>query len=214
MIADAARKVIEPFAVAMRKLAAAAMPKPKHEQIRAALASPLLGLGGKLPRTLFPSTLVPGLGPEWWQERERRRKQAEDAADRRMGKAEKDAAEQATDALYGWPPLDMVMLGMGEDGHVASLFPGSPALAHGLDRTAPACIAVPQGRDRPPPQPRLSLTIRPLTQAAQVLILTSGAAKRAVLDQALAGGDPLQFPVRAVLQSARSVRILWTEHSS
>ena len=125
-----------------------------------------------------------------------------------------DAAEQATDALYGWPPLDMVMLGMGEDGHVASLFPGSPALAHGLDRTAPACIAVPQGRDRPPPQPRLSLTIRPLTQAAQVLILTSGAAKRAVLDQALAGGDPLQFPVRAVLQSARSVRILWTEHSS
>ena len=98
MIADAARKVIEPFAVAMRKLAAAAMPKPKHEQIRAALASPLLGLGGKLPRTLFPSTLVPGLGPEWWQERERRRKQAEDAADRRMGKAEKDAAEQAKKA--------------------------------------------------------------------------------------------------------------------
>ena len=121
------------------------------------------------------------------------------------------AAEQATDALHGWPPLDVVMLGMGEDGHVASLFPGSPALPHGLDPLAPAVITVPQGPSGPPTQPRLSLTIRPLTQAALVLILASGAAKHAVLEQALAGGDPLHFPVCAVLQSARSVRILWTE---
>jgi 6-phosphogluconolactonase len=121
-----------------------------------------------------------------------------------------DAADHAADALHGWPPLDVVMLGMGEDGHVASLFPGSPALPRGLDPAAPACIAVPQGLGRPPAQPRLSLTIRPLTQAARVLILTSGAAKRAVLEQALAGGDPLHFPVRAILQSARSARILWT----
>jgi len=122
-----------------------------------------------------------------------------------------DAADQAAAALDGWPPLDVVMLGMGEDGHVASLFPGSPALPRGLDPAAPAVIAVPQGQGRPPAQPRLSLTVRPLTQAAQVLILAGGAAKRGVLEQALAGGDPLAFPVRAILQSARSVRILWTE---
>jgi 6-phosphogluconolactonase len=121
-----------------------------------------------------------------------------------------EAAAHASELLHAWPPFDAVMLGMGEDGHVASLFPGSPALDLGLDPEAPACISVPQGQGRPPPQPRLSLTIRPLTGAGLVVILASGAAKRAVLEQALAGGDPRELPVRAVLQSARDVRILWT----
>ena len=120
------------------------------------------------------------------------------------------AAEHASTLFHSWPPLDAVMLGMGEDGHVASLFPGSPALDRGLDPTAPACIAVPAGDGRPPPQARLSLTIRPLTTAGLVVILTSGATKRMVLEKALEGGDPRELPVRAVLQSARAVRILWT----
>jgi 6-phosphogluconolactonase len=121
-----------------------------------------------------------------------------------------EAALHASTLLHTWPPFDVVMLGMGDDGHVASLFPGSPALALGLDPEAPACIAVPPGQGRTPPQARLSLTLRPLTTAGLVVILTRGAAKRAVLEQALAGGDPHELPVRAVLQSARSVRILWT----
>ena len=120
------------------------------------------------------------------------------------------AAAAATAQVAALPALDVVLLGMGEDGHVASLFPGSPALDLGLDPKAPACIAVPQGDGRPPAQPRLSLTIRPLTTAALVLILISGAEKRRVIEQALAGGDPRQFPVCAVLQSAHAVRILWT----
>ena len=121
-----------------------------------------------------------------------------------------EAALHASAQLHAWPPFDVVMLGMGEDGHVASLFPGSPVLALGLDPAAPACIAVPPGEGRAPPQARLSLTVRPLTTAGLVLILVSGAAKRAVLEKALAGGDPRELPVRAVLQSAPSVRILWT----
>jgi 6-phosphogluconolactonase len=120
------------------------------------------------------------------------------------------AADQASALLHTWPPFEVVLLGMGEDGHVASLFPGNPALDQGLDPDAPACIAVPAGVGRPPPQPRLSLTIRPLASAGLVILLTSGAAKRQVLEQALAGGDPKEFPVRAVLQSAKAVRILWT----
>jgi 6-phosphogluconolactonase len=120
------------------------------------------------------------------------------------------AAKQASAVLRGWPAFDAVLLGMGEDGHVASLFPGSPVLGQGLDPEASACIAVPPGEGRPPPQARLSLTVRPLTTAGLVLILTSGENKRAVLDKAIAGGDPLELPVRAVLQSARVVRILWT----
>ena len=121
-----------------------------------------------------------------------------------------EAALHASALLHALPPFDVVMLGMGEDGHVASLFPGSPALALGLDPAAPACIAVPAGEGRAPLQSRLSLTIRPLATAGLVLVLTSGAAKRAVLEKALAGGDPRELPVRAVLQSAPFVRILWT----
>jgi len=120
------------------------------------------------------------------------------------------AAEHASALFHSWPPLDVVMLGMGDDGHVASLFPGSPALDLGLDPAAPACIAVPAGQGRPPPQARLSLTIRGLVTAGLVVILTSGDAKRAVLERALQGGDPRELPVRAVLQSARAVRIFWT----
>jgi 6-phosphogluconolactonase len=129
----------------------------------------------------------------------------------RDGEPDPETAARHASALFrSWPPLDVVMLGMGEDGHVASLFPGSPALALGLDPAAPACIAVPAGEGRPPPQARLSLTIRGLVTAGLVVILASGEAKRAVLERALQGGDPRELPVRAVLQSARSVRILWT----
>ncbi|HEY4029551.1 MAG TPA: 6-phosphogluconolactonase [Caulobacteraceae bacterium] len=120
------------------------------------------------------------------------------------------AAEHASALFRSWPPLDVVMLGMGEDGHVASLFPGSPALEQGLDPAAPACIVVPAGEGRPPAQARLSLTIRGLTTAGLVVILASGQAKRAVLERALEGGDPHELPVCAVLQSGRPVRILWT----
>jgi 6-phosphogluconolactonase len=120
------------------------------------------------------------------------------------------AARHASRLFNSWPPLDVAMLGMGEDGHVASLFPGSPVLDLGLDPSSPACIAVSAGDGRPPAQARLSLTIHALINAGLVVILTSGAAKRAVLERALQGGDPHEFPVRAVLQSARAVRILWT----
>jgi 6-phosphogluconolactonase len=120
------------------------------------------------------------------------------------------AAEHASRLFHSWPPLDAVLLGMGEDGHIASLFPGSPALERGLDPSAPDCIAVPAGEGRPPPQARLSLTTRVLTNAGLTVILASGTAKRAVLEEALQGGDPHELPVRAVLQSARAVRILWT----
>src|SRR5579875_1502381 len=69
------------------------------------------------------------------------------------------AAQAASFALAAatWP-LDLVLLGMGDDAHFASLFPGNPALKAGLDRAAPLCIAVPAGAPAPP-QPRLSLTL-------------------------------------------------------
>jgi 6-phosphogluconolactonase len=100
---------------------------------------------------------------------------------------------------------------MGEDGHIASLFPGSPALAAGLGRDAPACIAVPQGEHgAPPAQPRLSLTLPRLASSRLVIILAGGAEKRRVLERARDKADGAPLPVRALLQSAPTTRILWT----
>jgi 6-phosphogluconolactonase len=120
------------------------------------------------------------------------------------------AAAEASAALRDWPAFEVVLLGMGEDGHVASLFPGSPALASGLDRAAPPCIAVPEGEGRPPAQARLSLTLPRLASSRLVIILASGAEKRRVLERALDKADGAPLPVRALLQSAPTTRILWT----
>jgi 6-phosphogluconolactonase len=121
-----------------------------------------------------------------------------------------DAAAEASEALAAWPPFEVVLLGMGEDGHVASLFPGSPALTSGLDRAAPACIAVPQGEGVPPDQPRLSLSLPRLASCRLAIILASGAEKRRVLERAHDKADGTLLPVRALLQSAPTTRILWT----
>src|SRR5207253_887994 len=68
------------------------------------------------------------------------------------------AAAALEPAISALAPFDMVLLGMGEDGHFASLFPGSPALDQGLDLDGQRlCIAVPAGKPAPS-QPRISLT--------------------------------------------------------
>lgn len=117
-------------------------------------------------------------------------------------------ARAAEPALAGMAPFDAVLLGMGDDGHVASLFPGSPALAQGLDPAGPRlCLGVAEPHGQPP-YPRITLTLAALSQARTILILISGAAKRAQVDAALAGAD---LPVRALLsQAAPPVRVLWS----
>ena len=120
------------------------------------------------------------------------------------------AAAEASAALQAWPAFEVVLLGMGEDGHIASLFPGSPALTSGLDRDAPPCIAVPAGEGRPPAQPRLSLSLPRLASSRLVIILAGGAEKRRVLERARDKADGSPLPVRALLQSAPTTRILWT----
>ncbi len=83
----------------------------------------------------------------------------------------------------GVPVFDIVMLGLGEDGHVASLFPDAP----GLTSTA-VCVSV---TDAPKPPPsRVSLTLRTINAARRRLILATGETKRAALATALAGTDP------------------------
>jgi 6-phosphogluconolactonase len=110
-------------------------------------------------------------------------------------------------------PFDAVLLGMGEDGHVASLLPGDPGLARNLDPEGPALTAaVPAGLGSPP-LARITLTLKALLAARAIFLLIAGGTKREVIDRALAGGD---LPVRALLvQPSVPVRVLWSPtHSS
>ena len=79
-----------------------------------------------------------------------------------------------------WPQFDLVLLGLGEDGHTASLFPGSPAL-HETARLAVAVEAHYQDR----PAPRVTLTLPVLNAARQVLFLVTGSAKAGIVQAVL-----------------------------
>ncbi len=91
-----------------------------------------------------------------------------------------------------WPRLDLVLLGMGPDGHTASLFPGSPALQE-RERWV---VAVQAPID--PPR-RLTLTLPVLNRAASVFFLVTGPEKANALRRALTGPpDPITCPAGAV----------------
>lgn len=102
------------------------------------------------------------------------------------------------------PRFDEVVLGMGADGHTASLFPDSPDLATALaSRDALAPLRVPRLDAR-----RVSLTPAALVASTRISLLFFGTEKRAVFDAALAGDDPAEYPVRVVLgQSAVPVTV-------
>lgn len=96
-------------------------------------------------------------------------------------------------------PFDVVLLGMGNDGHFASLFPRSPNIREGLDATARRrCLLT---RAPASPRVRLSLNLAALTHTRRVILQISGSTKRRVLARAARSHDML--PVSALLQHAR-----------
>jgi 6-phosphogluconolactonase len=112
--------------------------------------------------------------------------------------------------------LDAVLLGMGEDGHICSMFPHSPTLKSLLTPMArPTVLGVPPGRDgTAPPQERLSMNLPWLVGARRVVLALSGAAKRDVFERETAG-DPALQPVAALIAAraaaGASLNVLWTE---
>lgn len=105
-----------------------------------------------------------------------------------------DAVAQINERLAKVPRFDVVILGMGEDGHTASLFPCSAELEHALS-TDDSVVAV---TPTTAPHQRMSLSLSRLLNSRQIYFHLSGAGKAKVLAQALqADAD---FPVSRVLQ--------------
>jgi 6-phosphogluconolactonase len=122
-----------------------------------------------------------------------------DAAAARYASWLADAAKPAGQGPV--PAFDVLMLGIGPEGHVASLFPGLPAL--GDDRPV---VAV---RDSPKPPPtRLSLTFPSIQVAREVWILASGEEKADAVARALSGADPLQVPAAGARGRQRTLFLL------
>lgn len=92
------------------------------------------------------------------------------------------AGEAARDV--GAPLFDLVLLGVGPDGHTASLFPGSAA----LDERERWAVAVPAPTTVGPHVPRVTLTFHALARARAVAVLAAGAEKREAVRAALGGG--------------------------
>jgi 6-phosphogluconolactonase len=111
-------------------------------------------------------------------------------------------------AFFGetdWPRFDLVMLGMGDDGHTASLFPGTPALAESRAWVAPNWVEKLGVR-------RVTLTAPAVNAARHVVFLVSGAGKAARLREVLEGPpDPERLPAQLIRPAAGTLEWLVDE---
>jgi 6-phosphogluconolactonase len=115
--------------------------------------------------------------------------------------AERYSSELAAAAAdeNGLPHFDILLLGVGPDGHVASLFPDRPDLVD-----APGNVVAVRNSPKPPPE-RLSLTLTAINRAERVWVALAGADKASALGLALAGAGRYQVPVGAVEGRRRTV---------
>lgn len=99
------------------------------------------------------------------------------------------------------PTFDLVVLGMGPDGHVASLFPEHPALYDN------APVAGVRGAPKPPPE-RVTLTLGSINAGRQVWIVATGEAKAKAVRMALSGAGPVQIPAAGVAGRSQTLWLL------
>jgi 6-phosphogluconolactonase len=103
--------------------------------------------------------------------------------------------------------LDVVTLGMGEDGHTASFFPGGNTLSTALDTQGQVPLLTLDAAGAG--EPRLTFSLAAILKAKVICLHIEGSKKHDVLVKAEAGTDKLAMPIRAVLQSGNPVEIFW-----
>ena len=119
--------------------------------------------------------------------------------------AARDYERTVTGFFSGVPPIfDVALLGIGADGHTASVFPGSPALTS--PRIALAVIAPAE------PPSRLTLTLPIIAKARRIGVLVAGAGKTAALAEALSGRTSA-LPAAALARTASSL-VWWVDRDA
>jgi 6-phosphogluconolactonase len=98
-----------------------------------------------------------------------------------------------------------MLLGMGEDGHTASLFPEAAELQEGLTTRALTLAVTPPAA----PHQRMSLSLRAILDSRLIILQIGGAAKEAVYREALAGGAVEAMPIRAALLQGAVPVAVW-----
>jgi len=122
--------------------------------------------------------------------------------------AELAAAAAAKQTAGIGTPFDVVILGMGGDGHTASFFPGGSRLSEALDPTTPRGVMTMEAEGAG--EPRLTFTFSSLQDARLLVLHIEGATKRDVLAKAEAPGDEADMPIRALLRRAASpLQVYW-----
>lgn len=106
-------------------------------------------------------------------------------------------AAAAAERVAGYLPLSVVLLGMGEDMHTASLFPGAEGLAAALDPAAPTVVPI---QAEGAAEPRVTLSAAALATAPEMFLMITGPDKKAALERA-AGLSPEEAPIRAFWRS-------------
>jgi len=162
-------------------------PERNEVQARAALIEPL---GDALPTAnVHP---IPALGPD-----------APDAPDGETAAAHY-AAELAEHASVGAraPRFDVLLLGLGPDGHVASLFPGRDTLAE-----AHQLVVAEHHSPKPPPE-RVSMTFPLITSAREVWLVAAGGQKAAAVASALSGAPVTTTPAAGAQGTERTLWLI------
>ena len=105
-------------------------------------------------------------------------------------------------------PFTVLILGMGNDGHTASLFPGSAQLAAATDmNSGKTCMAV---TPADAPHERMTLTLPAILNTEEIILHLTGSAKKEVLAKAQEAGPAEDMPIRFVLrQEERPVLVYW-----
>ena len=120
------------------------------------------------------------------------------------GETPESAAPKLSEAMQSELPLSVLVLGMGDDMHTASLFPGAEGLQTAMASDAPAVLPIVQPQTG---EARVTLTGQVLASAMATHVLITGAEKREALERARQL-DPMEAPIRQVLANAT---VHWAE---